>query len=275
MYHFDMLVTKKVEIRSGEFYNQNPLKKSDKGARIKNNLPTEKYGSYSGINYAYVTIVKVNKKGKNRQKMIGIPIYIDKQAKTNLKIKEEYISNIFGLCDNDTLEIVKDKIPFNSILDIGGKICSLIGASQGVEICNAKEIKIDANNLEKWKYTLNKLLNNHNYKVDDNKYNEELSGILIYIMEKLKKEYKLYEDIVPEIENYFKFHKVNELSIDVKENIIREFLKLLGFNNGVADFKKYGDNYPKSIGRKTKLSINHAKIINYSITGIWEQTYEF
>ncbi len=288
LYHFDGLISKKVEIRTGEFFEQNMSKKGTKGASLHKGLDYNMYGSYSGKNPSYAALVKYTKKEKEEQKMIGIPIYIDKESKKDNQIKIDYIKDLLKLDKNSKIEIIKDKIPFNALLNWEGQICYLVGATDKVEVCNAKEFIIDAKHLNKWKYTLSKLLNNQKFYSDalaqklniseneiDNKYSENLSEIILYIVEKVKKEYKLYENLIPNMEEMFKTNHINTLETSEKEIIIKQMFNLLKPNSLTANLKQLNSKYSMAFGRKKNKTINHTIIINKSVTGIYEVENEF
>lgn len=276
LYRNDILISKKLEIRTGEYYNQTKLKKGNRGLRLKSNLPTEMYGSYSSLNPTYAVVVKYTKKGKEEQKMIGMPIVIAEKSKKKREVKDYYIKDLLGLQPGDTFNIVKDKIPFNTLLNWDGALCYLVGASDKVEVCNAKEFHITKENMQKWKNSLLRLYNNRESVINDDEYDEELVEIINYIINKIKSEYKLYENLIPQLEEMFDNNILNDLDIKSKEKIIIEMLNLLKVNSLTANLKKVlGEKYSSAFGRKPKKNISHAKIINKSVTGLWEKIDEF
>ena len=288
LHHFDGLISKKTEIKAGEFFEQNISKKGTKGASLHKGLDYNMYGSYSGKNPSYAVEVNYEYKGKENQKMIGIPIYIDKQSKNDKNIKINYIKDLLKLNENDRVTIIKDKIPFNTLLNWEDQICYLVGATDTVEVCNAKEFIIDSKHLDKWKYTLSKLLNNQkfsskylseklNCSVEDleNIYNNDLSEIVLYIANKVKKEYKLYENLLPSMEEMFKTNNIDSLTMEEKEIIIKQMFNLLKTNSLTANLKGLNSKYSMAFGRKHHKNIPHATIINKSVTGIYEVKNEF
>ena len=288
LHHFDGIISKKTEIRTGEFFDQNMSKKGTKGASLHKNLDYNMYGSYSGKNPSYAIVVNYEKKGKENQKMIGIPIYIDKQSKQDENIKLNYIRELLKLDNASRITIVKDKIPFNTLLDWEGQICYLVGATDKVEVCNAKEFIIDSKHLDKWKYTLSRLLKNQKFspkylskKIDcqeselETIYNKELSDIVIYIVNKVEKEYELYKNLVPDMKEMFKINNIELLTMEEKEIIIKQMLNLLKANSLTANLKGLNDKYSSELGRKKDKTISHATIINKSVTGIYEVKNEF
>ena len=288
LHHFDGIISKKTEIRTGEFFDQNMSKKGTKGASLHKNLDYNMYGSYSGRNPSYAIVVNYEKKGKENQKMIGIPIYIDKQSKQDENIKLNYIRELLNLDNASRITIVKDKIPFNTLLDWEGQICYLVGATDKVEVCNAKEFIIDSKHLDKWKYTLSRLLKNQRFspkylskKIDcqeselENIYNKELSDIIIYIVNKVEKEYELYKNLVPDMKEMFKINNIELLTMEEKEIIIKQMLNLLKTNSLNANLKILNSKYSIAFGKKNGRTISHATIINKSVTGIYEVKNEF
>lgn len=279
LYQNDILVSKKTEIKTGGFYNQTKNKKGLSGVNLKDNLPSEKYGSYTSLNPSYAIVVRYSKKGKLLQKMIGIPIYIDAKGQAHPEEKHKYIKQILDLKENDSFEIIKDKIPFFTTIDWDGQICSLVGATDRVEVCNAKEFNIDKGNLKKWNYSLNKLLNNKKIPVingclviDDDAYQNQLDEIIKYIINKIEKEYKLYNNLVHDMKKMFLEEK---LTLSQKENGIKELLKLLKCNSKAANLKTINSKLSMAFGKKNDRTVEHAIIINKSITGIKSNKNEF
>lgn len=274
LYRNDILISKKTEIKTGEFYNQTKNKKGLSGVSLKGNLPTEMYGSYTSLNPSYAVIVKYISKNKIKQRMIGIPIYID--VKNNRDELINYIAKLLKINDISSIEIIKDKIPFYSIIDWNGQLCSLVGATSTVEVCNCKEFKISKENQIKWKYTLNRLFN---YKVskniDDDIYNIQLNEILYYVIEKIVKEYKLYNNLLEELNSYLNENTIDNYDIATKEKTLLELFKLLKFNSTCANLKHLNSKASIAFGKKNNRVIEHAMIINKSVTGLKERRYEF
>ena len=270
LYQNDILISKKVEFKTGELWQQTKNKKGEKGVPLKRNMPTEKYGAYTSINPAYAAVVKFVKNNKEEQRMIGIPIYIDITSKENKNIKIEYIKNLLNAGE---IEIIKDKIPFYSKINWNGAICSLVGATDKVEVCNAKEFNIDKERMKKWKTTLIRLFNKKEEIINDATYNENLEEILKYIVTKIEKEFTLYQNLLDQIKEMFKINSAEKLNVEDKEKAIIEMFKLLKCNSACANLKFL--NASSFYGRKEKRIIQHGFIINQSATGLWESYYEF
>ncbi len=277
LYRNDILISKKVEFRTGELFNQTIQPKGSKGVSLKKNMPTEKYGSYTSINPSYACVVKYTKKGKTLQKMVGIPIYIDTLSKKDKLAKNNYLKNLLELNEDDTIKIIRDKIPFNTLLNWKNQICYLVGASDKVEVCNAKEFNIDKTHMQKWKYALNRLYNSNNKDntIDDVTYEKELEEIILYIIAKIEKEYVLYQNLLPEINRMFGKEKLKDISLENKEKIIIEMFKLLKADSITANMKFLNRDYSSAFGRKHGKPVDHAIIINKSVTGLRTKQNEF
>ena len=272
MYNNDVLVTRKTEIKTGGLFNETKYAaKNVKGSiKLKDNLSLD-YGGYSSLSPSYACVIKYSKKGKEEQRMVGMPIMY---ANKDITVKISYLKKLLELKDNDYVKIVKDKIPFNAIINWEGQICSLVGATDKVEVCNAIEFKIDSKSEEKWKYSLNRLFNGKK-DIDDAKYNNELSEIILYVYNKIEKEYKLYNNLLDEFKKCICLDNLKNVDIDTKENILKEIFNLLHFNSKCANFKFLDKKYSSALGKKNDRIINHAIIINQSPTGIKENYYEF
>lgn len=273
LYQNDILISKKTEIKTGEFYNQTKSKKGNDGVPLKANLDKNLYGSYTSLNPSYAVVVKYIKKNNNEQRMIGIPIYIAVK-KSNIALKE-YICNKLKIDDINSIEIIRDKIPFYSVLDWEGQICSLVGATDKVEVCNAIEFKIDKTNQTKWKYTLNRLFNKKDKCIENSLYNEQLDELFTYIINKIENKYKLYCNLLPELKNYINIDSLNNISIEDKEKVLLELFKLLKFNSFCADLKILDSKASSAFGKKNGRIISNAIVINKSVTGLKERRYEF
>ena len=283
LYQNDIIINKKTEIKTGEFYNETlyPKSHTPKGFRIKDNLPTTKYGYYKSLNPSYISLVKYG----DKQKLIGIPIVIDLKSKKCEDIKIEYVRNLLKLKDNQNLVISSHKIPFNTLINYKGQLCSIVGASDKIEVCNALEFNIDKEHQIKWKYTLHKILNNNsldkiisiakskdiNYTED--MYREQVDEIVQYIINKMESKYLLYKNLVPRLKSVLN-EKYKNLSTEDKEKLIKELLNLLKFNSKNANLKFLDNSFGDNVGRANGLTISDATIINKSITGIRSSNHE-
>lgn len=269
LYRNDILVSKKTEIRTGEFYNQTKNSKGNKGIELKKNMPTELYGSYTSLNPAYAIMVKYTKKNKTSQKLIGIPIYLTKQ--NDETIKDNYIRNILNISMNDSYEFTSKPIPFFSKLNWNGQICYLVGASDTVEVCNAQEFNYDKEFFKYHKLALQKLFNNKNLEINDNIYSNMLDEIIKYIVDKIEKQYKLFGNLIFELKIMINYDNIESNSVENKENIIKQLTKLLNCKSDNANFKFLNNKFSSAFGKKNGRTIEKFSLINLSVSEIYQK----
>jgi hypothetical protein len=228
-------------------------------------MPIEMYGAYTSVNPSYAVMVEYDyKKGKNR-KMVGMPIYLNSEEE-----KVNYLKMKLGLNENDSLEIVSKPIPFYAYLNWDNQLCYLVGASDKVEVVNAKEFNYDKEFYKNHKYALLKLFNNKKFEIDETIYSNQLSEIIKYIVDKIEKEYDLFKNLVPELKQITKYDDNFDFSVENKEKIIIQLTKLLNCKSDNANFKFLSDSYSSAFGKKHSRTIEHCSYINKSVTSIHE-----
>ena len=77
------------------------------------------------------------------------------------------------------------------------------------------------------------------------------------------------------MKDMFKYNNIDKLSLEDKEIIITEMLKLLKCDSATANLKALDKTYSSAFGRKKGCTISNVKIINTSPTGLWEIQNEF
>lgn len=271
LYRNDILISKKVEFRSGELYNQTKNKKGGAGVPLKASMPTELYGAYTRLNPAYAVLIKINKKGIESQRLVGFPIYLINKSED---IISNYYKKLLNLTDNDSFELEKKYIPFYSIINWDNQLCSLVGASDKVEVCNAIEFNFDKCFMKIHKYALKKLYDKKYTKEVDN-YEQSLDEIITYIVDKMESKYRLYNNLIDDLKNMVNYKNYECFDLETKENIIKQLFNLLKFNSVNANFKFLSQKYSIAFGKKNGRIIDHATIISKSVTGIRESRYEF
>ena len=272
MYHNDILISKKAEIKTGEFYNQTKLRKGHKGVRLKKNLPIEIYGSYSSINPSYAILVTYTKKCIEEKRLIGIPIYINKDSQEDVKT---YIRKLLDLSDNDSVWLSSKIIPFFSELDWNGRRCYLVGASDKVEVCNAKELQLSKKEMMEYKYMLERLLNKHKTVIDDYLYIDKLKSFVKFLISKVEKEYVLYQNLVEKMKEMFLPVLEENREMEIYEELVIELLHLLKCNSVNANLKFLDNSYSSAFGKKHRRIIESATVIHKSVTGLRSRKYEF
>ena len=271
LYRNDILISKKVEFRSGELYNQTKNRKGGAGVPLKATMPTELYGAYTRLNPAYAVLIKINKKGKESQRLVGFPIYLINKSED---IINNYYKKLLNLSNNDSFELGKKHIPFFSIINWDNQIGSLVGASETIEVCNAIEFNFDKNFMKTHKYTLKKVYDKK-YTKDVANYEYNLDEIITYIVDKIESKYHLYSNLISDLKDMVNYRNYEIYDIETKENIIKQLFNLLKFNSTNANFKFLNQKYSSAFGKKNHRIIEHATIISKSVTGIRESKYEF
>ena len=271
LYRNDIIISKKVEYRTGKLFDETKNKKGKKGVPLKNNMPTNIYGSYTNINPSYAVHIKIIKNEIMTERLVGLPIYLVNKKESMVK---DYYKNLFKLKKNDDIIINSKKIPFFTLLKWNNQICYLVGASDKVEVCNALELKFDKSFMIENKYALKKLLDKK-YIKDVEDYELKLENIITYLVNKIEKEYVLFKNLVNDLKNIVKYEAYASLSIEEKENIIKQILNLLNCKSDNANFKFLNEKYSSAFGKKNGRMIDHAVIISKSTTGIREKQYEF
>lgn len=276
LYRNDIFVTRKTEIKTGEFYNQTIYGAGVGQIPLKENMPVEIYGGYKSINNAYLTLVEYKEKKKVKRKLIGIPIDIATTSKKNKNIKIEYIKKHLN---DDNIKILKEVIPYEILIEYDKHLTNVIGygnISKNCELANAYELKIPKDKLIKWKYTLNKVINNIDIPIIENipilseeEYRNELIEILNYLYEE-KKNYPLFENSINKIQNKVDINNLGEKELT---KIINQILILYKCNSTTANLSDFG--LSKTTGRLNEKNITSGVIIYKSVTGIKEYRYEF
>ena len=272
LYRNDILISKKTEIRTGMFYNQTKQKKGLIGLPLKGNMDTELYGSYTRINPAYAVMLQFEKKNVIYKRIVGVPIYYVHRSKDELY---QYFRRILKLNEDSKCMITSNPIPFYSYLNWDNQICYLIGASNKVEVCNAKEFYYDKKFYKEHKYVLNQLFHQTKNKINEEDYDGGLNHIIQYIIKKIDTEYVLFQNLMDQLNDIVNLEHLEIYSIKQKEQIIKELTKLLNCKSDNANFKFLSSSYSSAFGKKHDRMIENAIIINKSVTGVKEQKYEF
>ena len=266
LYRNDILISRKTEIRNGKFYKEtiwahNDIKIKSAIPR-KGNLNPKLYGFYSELKPSYLSLVKY----KDKNYLIGIPIMCSNKNK-----KIEYITNYLK-CNTEDLEILINRIPFYTMIEYKNQKVYLTGSG---ELMNAYELKIPKEKMIKWKYTLNLILNNKKIPqinqeplLTENEISNQTNEIIEYLLS-LEEQVPLYKKSIQKI----KCININDLDIENRKKLIIELFKMLSSSKLNADLKFIGGTSRE--GRLTFSNIEHACIINKSISGLKELKNEF
>ncbi len=266
LYRNDILISRKTEIRSGQLFKQTIYSKSVGNIKLKNNMPTELYGGYLNVETSYLVLVEYS----NKKKIIGIPLEVALKSKNNIQIKYDFIKEHLK---TDNIKIVKDYIPFETLINFKGQNIYVKGygiSNKVCEVSNALQLKISKDNLKSWKYIFNKILNKKDISIiDENEIIKQMKDIIHYLYEQ-KRNYPLFANEIIKIENKI---DLDELNCDELSKIINELLKIYHCNSVNGNLKEFG--LGDRIGRLSGKNIDSGIFISNSITGIKESNYEF
>lgn len=264
LYRNDILISKKTEIKTGQFYKETIYKKGKGTVPIKMNMPTDMYGGYSNTNTKELMLIEYN---NNQRKIVGLPIVINSRNDMN-KINN-YIKTQISLRKNSTFSIMKSSIPFETEMIYNSQNVFIKGYSishKNCEISNATQLKISKDKMKNWKYAFQYLLNNKKEYIEyAKKYANEIYDFLINI-----NLFPLFNKEIDKIRNEFNFEN---LSLDDQKKIINELFKMYHCNSTNANLTEFG--LGDRIGRLSGNNIISGVVISKSVTGIRESRYEF
>ncbi|MGN1337829.1 MAG: type II CRISPR RNA-guided endonuclease Cas9 [Candidatus Coprovivens sp.] len=269
LYRNDILISRKTEIRSGQFFKQTIYPAKIGNVMLKNNMPTDLYGGYSNVETSYLCLVKL----KNKLKLIGIPLQISVSETYNDTLKNNYIVEHLKLSSLEDFEIMIDRIPFESLYNHKGQDVYIKGysiAKKSCEVSNAFQLKISKDRMKKWKNTLNVILNKNSSFAVNNEENIDVAINIIEFLYSLKEKYPLFEREITKIEESI---NLCNCSFEELSKIITELLKIYHCNSINGNLKEFG--LGDRIGRLSGINIDGANFKFNSITGFWEKWYEF
>lgn len=269
LYRNDILISRKTEIRSGQLFKQKMYPKNIGNISLKSTMPTNMYGGYLNVETSYLALIEYGKK----KKLIGIPLEIAIKSKQDSQIKYNFIKEHLK---TDNIKILKDYIPFESLINYKSQDIYVKGYSISNKVCevsNALQLKISKEKIIKWKYVFNKILNKNNISNNnENNLNKEIDimkEIIKYLYEQ-KSMYPLFENEIKKIEENLDLSKMN---YDELSKIIIETLKIYHCNSVNGNLKDFG--LGDRIGRLSGNNITNGELTSKSITGIKESKYEF
>ena len=264
LYRNDILVSRKTEIRTGQFYKETIYKKGKGTIPIKLDMPVNLYGGYSNTNTKKLMFIEYN---NNQKKVIGLPMVL--AVRNNKKEIDEYIKTQINLKKDATYKIIKDTIPFETEIIYNNQKVFIKGYSIGhknCEISNATQLKIYKDKMKNWRYALEYLLNDKRKYIEEaNKYVDEIYKFLVNI-----DLYPLFANDLAKIKEKLLFEN---LELEKKKKIIKELFKMLHCNSTNANLSEFG--LGDRMGRLSGNNITVGIIISKSVTGIRESRYEF
>ena len=266
----DILVSKKTEIKTGKFYKETIFGKNSSevknGISIKENFDKHMYGVYSSNYSGYMCLVQYG----NKAKLVGIPLIVD--AKSAAK-KDEFIREHLNMKDSESFKILKDKIPFNTLINYKGHICRISGysnAGKSNELINAYQFKVRKDLYIKWNKSMIRIFKG----VVDNEYTNytnDFIEIYDYIINFINLNYPLYENLIYNLKSEIDFCSLDDES---KVRLIKELINMMKCNGSNACLKFLNLKFDDRVGRIKGKSITEGTLIFQSPTGLRETYYQ-
>lgn len=293
MKYNDCLITKKTETGDSQFYKQTIYSKKSTDPKptipIKANLPTNRYGGYSGVQAAYFAVINYlkqsNKKESPATEIISIPAQIYTLEKTHPGSIDKYIRDNY----KDAV-VLLPKIPINQKIEYDGNEQFIVGSS---EVTNAKQLKLPydieyaiAIALKRGipRVTISEEQADEDDKLRD-KRNRQIEK-RTKVIDGINRFWKVYSDKLAN--QYQQFRKAGDnarnaapeydkLSIDDKIEVIKLVLVATSAGSGRVDMKGSEKNpkfpelgLPNSFGRMSGKTIDPLNVtfVYESITGL-------
>jgi len=297
IYKIRPLFTRASYERKGKFYNIQYVKKGKNLISKKNNLNTEKYGGYSGVENSYFVIYLYKQKNKDIKKIDTIPVYLrekinsDKDIMDYLKEKNKIEGDI-KILENRIK--IGSKIRFeNEIYYLKGKpdenrlsvgyMKQLILSKSSYEVMRKIIKNIEKLNLENTEEKLSKILKNskNSKELTTKEINIKINTVYGELYEKIsEKEFgKIFSTITIPLKEYLAksnleiLEDFNKLDIFSKIRVLEEIFKVITKLDNFS-LKDIGGH--KAI-TNARISINKILasedfcIINQSPTGLFEK----
>ncbi|MFR2504645.1 MAG: type II CRISPR RNA-guided endonuclease Cas9, partial [Coprobacillus cateniformis] len=283
----DVRVTKKIVEQKGALYDATiykaniakeesyfPLKMGDD--RLKN---VTKYGGYTSIKPAYYTIVSYDeigsKKSEHIVRMVPIPIYICKLVNSFEDIAEythQYIINR-SKKSIDNFKILYKKLYINSVIELNGFKYYVGGKTDDSFYIDSALDLILYDETNKLFGKIVKFYNSDFKRRSDEFINFE-NNMKLYDCLISKKESSYYENKklnkLDEFKDQTTIDKFKNLSLEDQCSVLLEILNTLTDKKTTYDLKKIGINVYRAKTSMKLSSYKSFKIINQSITGLFE-----
>ena len=282
------------------FWKQNPLKKGNgqfpikmKDSRFRIELEDSgyKYGGYDSVVGSYFFLVESTetkgKKSSRKRTLEFVPVYLASNI-TNKKL-EEYAINELKLKEP---KIIIDCIKIDSLLDINGFKCHLSGrTNDNLVFKNANQLVLNSNYEKQIKNIINyyqRCNDNGKKELPVTKYDyitiEQNINIYNLLIDKfISTVYKKFipvgiNFILQQIDKSLELFKEQSLFMQCK--IILDLLNILHCSSKTADLslicsdKDEKNKRGKQCGaliKSKKINDNNVRLINQSVTGLFEQ----
>lgn len=270
-YYNDPIISRKTEIQTGAFYDENLLSRNSKLIPKKKGLNPAKYGGYNGEKKAYYMLVEYTKKKRKEIELMGVPIELYELSKTSTsKVIDEYIKKELDVTE---YTLLKDNIKKYQLIKYKDQLCYVVAPT---EVSNAVEFKFDREHAIKFNKVLNYICNDKYGEIEE----QQIDELFEYIVRKIEINYPLFESELTKIERFCTNGYYQNLSILEKKRFILELFRMLDTTSANARLaflneKQTEIKFDDRVGRKGSQTIKKGVLIYKSTTGLNSSKYEF
>jgi CRISPR-associated endonuclease Csn1 len=264
--------------QKGGLFDQNPVKKGSGQVPIKKGMDISKDGGYNRPSSTYFAFVEyVDSKGKTYRSFEPIDLYIEKEYLNNPK---EFISNRLGV---DDVKIIIPCVKYNALISIDGFRMHLSSKSGGgvTLVCKPAIQLVVSQKQEKYI----KKISNYLIKCNELKKEKEVTK---YDELSAEENLDLFDTLINKMSKTIfavKFGKLGNTLTDKRDEFeslslysqcytLMQIINILHANVLSGDLTALGEAKKSgitTISNKLQSSYKSAKIINQSITGLFEQ----
>lgn len=265
--------------QQGGLFDQNPLKKGLGQVERKKGLEIEKYGGYNSPSSSFFAFVEyTDKKGKKFRSFEPVDKYRENEYETD---SVSYISERVG-AEKETVKILIPCVKYNSLISIDGFRMHLSSKSNGGATLVCKPAVQPVLGVKRELYI--KTIMNYLDKCDALKKEKEITD---YDGIEAEKNIEIFDTISDKMVNTVfkpkfgalgkrlqnKREEFCKLSLYQQCYVIRQILKILHCTVETGDLTLIGEakNCGKTtISNKLQSGYSSAKLINQSVTGLYE-----
>jgi CRISPR-associated endonuclease Csn1 len=266
----DCLVTKKIEEHLGQFYKMNPIKASEKDSKLnlKKELPSERYGGYTGEQATYFVVVNYKKNKKEVKKLVSLPIWIAKITEIYPDKLHQYLQEKLTTKE---FVILRNRIGKYQLVETSDGLKYIVGEK---EQHNALQLIIDS----KYAKLIHQIESNQISSIDEKLLNE----LFEHYLDKLGLYYPIFKSTFNKLNQPStkqEFYKLKLVSQDKKNknekskiDVMNELFKLTRCKAENANLKLLGNTLSDREGRTTKtIDLKETYFIDQSITGLFQK----
>lgn len=261
-----ILVTKKLEEQTGQFYNQTLYSRNgcnESYIGCKKNLDVKKYGGYKSSNKAYFSIISYkNNKDITKVGIVGITI----QEQKLIESKQLNLLKCIEQKGYKNVKILKEKVlKYQKFTNGNGNLLELTSDKY---YNSAKQLIFDQKIVKIISIIEKKLYMKYDKEKED-EFNSELNEVYKVFIKKIKNEVKEYLEEAKKLEAVEE--KFNKLVLQDKVVILERILEFI--KGTYKDLSKL--KLSKGFGMRNNLKVDeNLTLIDQSITGVYEKKYK-